>query len=150
MSWSYYLRIISSTSWAYSSSKIATLSVVSTLLCHPGFLLDPYRSFWIFMEVTADYSFQDFRSPFPAPRSLPRFGNIRLQTGARCLIVPSFWIIWSFTMVVHKWLYSLCDSTSSFSFISLKAPTTLTNSLKSHSSTKRTHESFPYGFLNLM
>ena len=25
--------------------------------------------FWIFMEVTVDYSSQDFRSPFPVPRS---------------------------------------------------------------------------------
>ena len=27
------------------------------------------RPFWIFMKVTADYSFSDFRSPFPVPRS---------------------------------------------------------------------------------
>ena len=25
--------------------------------------------FWIFVEVSADNSFPDFRSPFPAPRS---------------------------------------------------------------------------------
>ena len=71
---SYYLRIISSTSWAYSSSKIATLPVVSTLLYDPGFLIltdqgRPFLPCWIFMDVTADYSFSDFRSPFPVPCS---------------------------------------------------------------------------------
>ena len=51
-------------------SKIATLSVVSTLLYHRSYrVLDPYRPFWIFMEVSADNSFPDFRCPFPAPRS---------------------------------------------------------------------------------
>ena len=47
-----------------SSSKIATLfKFVSTVLFHrSSAILD-------FMEVTADYSFPDFRSPFPAPRS---------------------------------------------------------------------------------
>ena len=61
-----------------SSSKIATLfKFVSTVLFHrSSAILD-------FMEVTADYSFPDFRSPFPvpAPRSplpVPRFSNIRL------------------------------------------------------------------------
>ena len=46
-----------------SSSKIATLfKFVSTVLFHrSSAILD-------FMEVTADYSFPDFRSPFPAPR----------------------------------------------------------------------------------
>ena len=61
-------------------SKIATLSVVSTLLYHRSYrVLDPYRPFWIFMEVSADNSFPDFRSPFPALRSplpVPRFSNI--------------------------------------------------------------------------
>ena len=70
MSWSYYLRSISSTLWA---TKIATSSVVSELLYHRSYRVrDPYRPFWIFMEVTADYSFPDFRSPFP----VPRFSNI--------------------------------------------------------------------------
>ena len=35
--------------------------------------------FWIFVGVSADNSFPDFRSPFPAPRSplpVPRFSNI--------------------------------------------------------------------------
>ena len=43
-----------------SSSKIATLfKFVSTVLFHrSSAILD-------FMEVTADYSFPDFRSPFP-------------------------------------------------------------------------------------
>ena len=47
-----------------SSSKIATLfKFVSTVLFHrSSAILD-------FMEVTADYSFPDFRSPFPVPRS---------------------------------------------------------------------------------
>ena len=51
-----------------SSSKIATLfKFVSTVLFHrSSAILD-------FMEVTADYSFPDFRSPLPAPR----FSNIR-------------------------------------------------------------------------
>ena len=45
-----------------SSSKIATLfKFVSTVIDH--------RPYWVFMEVTADYSFPDFRSPLPAPRS---------------------------------------------------------------------------------
>ena len=35
-----------------------------------------YQLFWIFEEVTADYSFPDFRSQFPAPRS--RFSDILL------------------------------------------------------------------------
>ena len=47
-----------------SSSKIATLfKFVSTVLFHrSSAILD-------FMKVTADYSFPDFRSPFPVPRS---------------------------------------------------------------------------------
>ena len=47
-----------------SSSKIATLfKFVSTVLFHrSSAILD-------FMEVTAGYSFPDFRSPFPVPRS---------------------------------------------------------------------------------
>ena len=55
----------------------------------------------------------------------------------------------SSSFVINQWkLYSLCDC--AFSFVSRKALTTLT-SLKSHSSTKRTHASFPYGcsLLNL-
>ena len=39
-------------------------SVVSMLLLS-GSILDPYRPFWIFVEVTADYSFPDLPSPFP-------------------------------------------------------------------------------------
>ena len=70
MSWSYYLRSISSTLWA---TKIATSSVVSALLYHRSYRVrDPYQPFWIFLEITADYSFPDFRSPFP----VPRFSNI--------------------------------------------------------------------------
>ena len=48
--------------------------------------LDPYRPFWIFMEVSADNSFPDFRSPLPAPRSplpVPRFSNIRQKPSSR-------------------------------------------------------------------
>ena len=41
----------------------ALFKFVSTVLFHrPSVILG-------FMEVTADYSFPDFRSPFPAPRS---------------------------------------------------------------------------------
>ena len=51
-------------------TKIATSDVVSALLYHRSYRVrDPYRPFWIFTEITADYSFPDFRSPFPAPRS---------------------------------------------------------------------------------
>ena len=31
-------------------------------------VLDPHRPYWIFGQVTADYSFPDFHSPFPVPR----------------------------------------------------------------------------------
>ena len=65
-----------------SSSKIATLfKFVSTVLFHrSSAILD-------FMEVTADYSFPDLRSPFPAPRSpLPV-----LVTSGFYLIEHNFW-----------------------------------------------------------
>ena len=59
----HYLRIISSTSWAYSSSKITPLSVkfVSTVLYHrSSAILDFYGGFrWQLVP----------RLPFPAPRS---------------------------------------------------------------------------------
>ena len=45
-------------------------------LCHFSAVIP---LFWIFVEVTADNSFPDFRSPFPVPRSpfpVPRFRNI--------------------------------------------------------------------------
>ena len=45
-------------------------------LYHPSYR-DPYRPFWIFMEVTADYLFPDFRSPVPrSPPPAPCFSNI--------------------------------------------------------------------------
>ena len=31
-------------------------------------VLDPHRPYWIFGQVTADYSFPDFHSPFPVSR----------------------------------------------------------------------------------
>ena len=86
MSWHYYLRIISSTSWAYSSLS-STLSVVSTLLYHGSYrVLDPYRPFWIFMvgfrwQLVPRLPVPVPRSPFPVPRSpfpVPRFSNIHL------------------------------------------------------------------------
>lgn len=105
------LRIISSTSWAYSSSKIATLPVVSTLLYDPGFLIlthqgRPFLPCWIFMDVTADYSFSDFRSPFsvlrspfpvprstfPAPRS--RFTFNMLSCLGSCSCSFFFFFFW--------------------------------------------------------
>ena len=80
MSWSYYLRIISSTSWAYSSSKITPLSVkfVSTVLYHrSSAILDFYGGFrW---QLVPRLPFPAPRSPLPAPRSplpVPRFSNI--------------------------------------------------------------------------
>ena len=68
------LGIISSTSWAYSSSKIATLSAVLTLLYHWSYrFLDPNRSFLIFI----DYPWLlVLRLPFP----LPAHGSRRFQT----------------------------------------------------------------------
>ena len=78
------------TSYFYTMLEtIASASFLSSLsIIH----VDLYRPFWIFMEVSADNSFPDFRSPFPAPRSplpaprsplpvprspFPRFSNIR-------------------------------------------------------------------------
>ena len=58
------------------------LSVVKSLVL----FVSSYRPFWVFVEVTSKYSFPDFpstipvpRSPFLAPRSslpVPRFSNI--------------------------------------------------------------------------
>ena len=33
----------------------------ASLIIISGSILDPYRPFWIFVEVTAEYSFPDFR-----------------------------------------------------------------------------------------
>ena len=51
-------------------------------LCHLSAVIPP---FWIFVKVSADNSFPDFRSPFPVPRSpLPvsRFSNIQRKEGS--------------------------------------------------------------------
>ena len=52
------------------------------------------------------------------------------SSGARCVIVPSFWIIWSFTIVGF--------TVFATAFLLFKALTTLI-SLKSHSSTRRNY-----------
>ena len=43
------------------------LSVVKSLVL----FVSSYRPFWIFVEVTVKYSFPDFPSTIPDPRSLP-------------------------------------------------------------------------------
>ena len=45
------------------------LSSFREFVRHTLEFLNSRRPFWIFMEVTADYSFSDFRFPFPAPPS---------------------------------------------------------------------------------
>ena len=81
MSWHYYLRIISSTSWAYSSLVNSDLKCcfdasLSSILPGPWSLpaiLDFYGGFrWQLVP----------RLPFPVPRSplpVPRFSNILLE-----------------------------------------------------------------------
>ena len=55
-----------------TSHVFASLRVVCSVLlfpvplCHFSAVIPP---FWIFVEVSADNSFPDFRSPFPVPRS---------------------------------------------------------------------------------
>ena len=71
MSWSYYLRINSSTSWAYSSRK-SFFKFVSTVLYHrSSAILDFYGGYRRLLVP---------RLPLPAPRSplpVPRFSNIQ-------------------------------------------------------------------------
>ena len=62
----------------------------------PGFLIltdqrRPFLPCWIFMDVTADYSFSDFRSPFSVPRSTFHVPRSPLPAPGSRLICSPVW-----------------------------------------------------------
>ena len=58
-------EVFASAAFQAPHKEIPMLSVVKTLVL----FVSSYRPFWVFVEVTAKYSFPDFPSTIPFPRS---------------------------------------------------------------------------------